>query len=61
MQIVPAYVFDGAFLIKIMNQSYSKYFLTCWLLVIGLFSIVPATAQRLSSADSKELRKKKIH
>ena len=58
MQIVPACVFDGAILIKIMNQSYSKYFLTCWLLMIGLFSIVPATAQRLSSADSKELRKK---
>jgi hypothetical protein len=41
-----------------MNHRYNKYFLTCWLLIIGLLSIVPAFAQRFSPADKKELQKK---
>jgi hypothetical protein len=42
-----------------MKHRYSKYFLSCWLLLIGLTGIVPAFAQQqISPADKKELQKK---
>jgi hypothetical protein len=42
-----------------MNYRYTKYFVSCWLLVIGLIGIVPAFAQQKPAAtDSKELLKK---
>ncbi|THU38406.1 hypothetical protein FAM09_17195 [Niastella caeni] len=41
-----------------MNHRYSKYFMAFWLLMIGLLSIAPAFAQRISTADKNELKKK---
>jgi len=41
-----------------MNNHYSKYFISCWLLVISLMGIVPAFAQKITTTDTKELLKK---
>lgn len=41
-----------------MNQRYRKYYFFCCLLIIGLLSLAPAMAQRISPADRKELLKK---
>lgn len=41
-----------------MNNRYSKFFITCWLVLIGLIGVVPAFAQKIASTDSKALVKK---
>ena len=42
-----------------MTYRYTKYFVSCWLFLIGLMGIVPAFAQqKLAATDSKELLKK---
>jgi hypothetical protein len=41
-----------------MNYRYSKYFISCLLIVIGLMGVAPAFAQKITTADSKELLKK---
>ena len=53
MHIAIACFFELTFMIH-----RSKYFLSCWLLLIGLLSIAPVFAQQLSPADKKELQKK---
>ena len=41
-----------------MSYRYSKYFICCWLIVIGLMGVAPAFAQKIATTDNKELLKK---